>query len=228
MPHKPTLAALAATVALGVVAATPAYSQGAFYAPQAPTFQWQIMGGYSGTSGNTANYLDGGWAVDGGFIYWPNHDEGLGIRTDLSYSSHAATDQFLAFGEQATGEEVDDGWGSFTSLSTGLVYRAPLGAWAHVYGLAQVGVTHTQLRLVQTFYTDDIYCDPFYGYCSYPDVGAASVYSYNTNHLSWNVGVGVDFPSHWAGTWFIEAQYRRVEIAPHPFEYWPIMVGLRF
>jgi hypothetical protein len=229
MGSKRNMVVLCSAAALIAALSAPARSQGYYYGPQAAaTFQGQIMGGFSGTSGNTANYLQGGWAIDGGFIYWLHHGEGLGIRTDLSYSDHAATDQFLAFGQQVTGQEVDDGWGNFSAISTGPIYRAALGGWAHVYGFAQVGVSHVHLRLVQTFFAPGFYCDPFFGYCDSPDVGAASVYSYNTNRISWNVGVGLDFPSYWAQSWFIEAQYRRIDTAPHPFEYWPLMIGLRF
>lgn len=215
-------------LAVGLVS-QPAHAQDSYYGPGAgQDFQAQLMGGYSGTSGNAGTYLMGGWAVDGGFIYWLEHDHEFGLRTDLSYSHHQATDQFLAFGQEATGLQVDDGWGGFSAISTGLVIRAPGNSWAHVYGLAQIGLSHVDLRLVQTFFVPGFYCDPFFDYCDYPIVGEDTVYSYHTNRLSWNVGVGVDFPSFAGQSWFIEAQYRRIEVAPHPFEYWPIMVGLRF
>lgn len=221
-----------ATLTTGLLIAAlphPALGQGYYYEAQAaPSLQGHFMGGYSGTSGNTAKYLQGGWVIDGGFTWWLHNGEGLGVRTDLSYSEHAATDQFLSFGQAVTGEEVDDGWGSFSSVSTGLVYRAPIGGRIHLYGLAQVGFSHAQLRLVQTFFVPGVYCDPFFGYCDYPEVGAASVYSYSTDRVSWNVGVGLDLPVRGSQSWFVEAQYRRIEAAPHAFEYWPIMVGMRF
>lgn len=227
--HSKSYLAIASIVAALPLSVGSAHSQSYYYAPHAaPLIQGQIMGGYSGTSGNASQYLQGGWAIDGGFIYWPDPRRGLGLRTDLSYSRHQATNQFLTFGQNVTGQEVDDGWGEFSSISTGLILRAPLGAWTHVYGLAQIGLSNVHLRLVQTFFAPGFYCDPFFGYCDYPIVGDATVYSYNTNHLSWNVGVGIDFPSGWGQSWFIEAQYRRIETAPHPFEYWPVMVGVRF
>ena len=220
---------VAALAALGMaLAAQQAAGQGYYATPLASGFQPQVMAGFSGTSGDAANYLQSGWIVDGGFIYWLPQGRGLGIRTDLSFSDHQATNQFLSFGQEVTGQEVDDGWGSFSSASTGLVYQLPLAARASLYGLAQIGISHVHLRLVQTFFTPGYYCDPFFDYCDYPDVGTASVYSYNANHLSWNVGIGVNFAGYWGQTWFIEAQYRRIETSPRAFEYWPIMVGLRF
>jgi hypothetical protein len=187
-----------------------------------------IMGGLSPTAGETASLLQDGWIVDGGFIYWLGHSGTLGLRTDIGYSEHQATDQFLTSGERATGQRVDDGWGSFSSFSTGLILRAPPRIWPRVYGIAQVGVTNTHVRLVQTFYVPGYYCDPFFYYCSYPIVGYASVYSHTTNRFSWNIGIGLDFPTQGIAGWFVELQYRRVESSPQAFEYWPVMVGLRF
>ncbi|MGH8143802.1 MAG: outer membrane beta-barrel protein [Steroidobacteraceae bacterium] len=220
---------MATLAALGIaLVAQQAVGQDYYGAPAGSGFQPQVMAGFSATSGEVGNYLQSGWIVDGGFIYWLPQGRGLGLRADLSYSDHEATNQFLSFGQRATGQEVDDGWGSFSSAATGLVYQLPLGARASLYGLAQIGISHVHLRLVQTFFTPGYYCDPFFDYCDYPDVGAASVYSYNANRLSWNVGIGVNFAGYGTHSWFIEAQYRRIETSPRPFEYWPIMVGIRF
>jgi hypothetical protein len=221
---RSALAVLAMMLSLG---AAPAWAQGYHPFDTQPNLQGQVMGGYSATSGYAGDYLQGGWVGDVGVTYWLNHGNGLGLRADLSYSDQPATNQFLEFGQQTTGQEVDDGWGDFSSASAGLIYRVRFVGLAHFYGLAQIGISHVHLRLVQTFFVPGFYCDPYFG-CYYPTVGAASVYVYNTNHLSWNVGLGVDFPSYWGQAWFIEAQYRRITTAPHSFDYWPIMVGLRF
>jgi len=215
-------AAFGAMLASGPANAQPYYGDGTL-----PSLQGQLMGGYSATSGAASDYLQGGWVADGGITYWLNHGNGLGLRADLSYSYQPATDQFLSFGQQTTGQEVDDGWGNFSAASAGLIYRAPFIGRSRLYALAQIGISHVHLRLVQTFFVPGFYCDPYFG-CGYPTVGSSSVYVYNTNHLSWNVGIGVEFPSYWGQDWFIEAQYRRIDIAPRPFEYWPIMVGMRF
>jgi hypothetical protein len=228
LPMRYVQRALAGLAILGVALAAQQALGQSYYGPAGSAFQPQIMGGFSGTSGEAGAYLQNGWILDGGFIYWLPRTRGLGIRTDLSFSDHDATNQFLSFGEQVTGLEVDDGWGNLSSVSTGLVYQLPLTRRVNLYGLAQVGVSHVHLRLEQTFFIPGYYCDPFFDYCDYPDVGAVSVYNYGTNRLSWNVGIGIDFAGYWAQTWFIEAQYRRIETSPRPFEYWPVMVGIRF
>lgn len=202
----------------------PLYAQGY---PTRP-LQGFIMGGFSPTAGNVASYLQDGWIIDGGFNYWLAHGDTLGLRTDLGYSEHQATYQYLTFGGVATYPGANNGWGSFSSLSTGLTWRAPANRWPRVYGLAQIGVTNTHVHLVQTFYVPGYYCDPFFYYCSNPMAGNASVYSHTTNRLSWNVGFGADFTAPGLPGWFVELQYRRVETSPHAFEYWPVMFGLRF
>src|SRR5690349_21376096 len=102
MPFRRNTVTLLAVTLAGLFTQC-AHAQGYYYGPQSVArLQGQIMGGYSGTSGNTGTYLDGGWAADAGFIYWLQPNQGLGLRTDLSYSHHQATDQFLAFGQQAT------------------------------------------------------------------------------------------------------------------------------
>jgi hypothetical protein len=206
----------------------PSHGQGYPESTPSRPIEGLVMGGFSPTSGKAATYLQDGWILDGGFIYWLARGDTLGLRTDLGYSEHQAASQLVVSGALATGHQVDDGWGSFSSLSSGLVLRAPSSHWLRVYGLAQIGVTNTHLRLVQTFYAPGYYCDPFFYYCSYPFVGYASVYSHTTNRFSWNIGAGLDFSTRGIPGWFVELQYRRIETSPHPFEYWPVMVGLRF
>lgn len=199
-----------------------------YYPSGSPVFQGHVMTGYSATSGATANYLQGGWIIDGGVTYWPRPDYHLGLRADASYSAHNATNQFIASGEAATNEEVDYGNGGFTALQLGPVYRTHLAGNSQIYGFAQGGFTRVHLELGQTYYVPGYYCDPFFGYCDgFYDVGESSVYDFSTTKFSWDVGLGVEFPSPWGNSWFVEAQYRRVE-SQQPMEYWPITVGLRF
>jgi hypothetical protein len=211
---------LAKTMSAATIAAmlyAPAACAQADSAQLARTFQGQIMGGFSATYGDEGTYLQSGWVIDAGFIYWLNHGDGFGIRTDASYSDHQATDQFRAFG---------DGWGDVSAAASGLVYRTSLNSWAHFYALAQVGVSHVRLRLVERAPLSSSYCAPFFYYCGYPTPGTAE--SYGTNHLSWDVGMGIELATFWVQSWFVEVQYRRIETSPRPFEYWPVMVGLRF
>lgn len=187
-----------------------------------------IMGGFSPTAGDAASYLQDGWIIDAGFIYWLAQGDTFGLRTDIGYSEHEATNQFRALGGLATNQRSNYGWGSFSSFSSGLKMRAPSSFWPRVYGVAQIGVTNTHVRLAQAFYIPYENCDPFFYYCSNPIGGYASGYSYTTNRFSWNVGLGLDFQTPGIPDWFVELQYRRVQTTPHAFEYWPVMIGFRF
>lgn len=222
------------STALGLIALgaafwlQPACGQGYPTAEPTRAIEGFIMGGFSPTAGSGAAYLQDGWIIDGGFIYWLAHGDTFGLRTDIGYSEHQATNQSLALGGLATNQRANYGWGSFSSLSSGLTLRAPPNTWPRVYGLAQIGITNTHVHLVPSFYLPGYYCDPFFYYCGYPSGGYSSVYSYTTNRLSWNVGLGLDFPAPGISGWYVELQYRRVQTAPHAFAYWPIMFGLRF
>ena len=226
---RSAIAAISVITGFGF-AAQPVHAQsyyGGYAGGPVEVIQGHIMGGYSPTSGVTSDFLQDGWIIDGGFTFWPQGVP-LGIRTDLSYSGHQATNQFLALGQAATGLEVDDGSGSFSSLAAGLVFRPRQYGLARFYGLAQAGATRVREQLTQTFFVAGSYCDPFFYYCGYQyGTGDAIVYDYATTKFSWNVGLGVEFPTYWGSSWFLEAQYRRVE-TQQPLEYWPIMVGIRF
>lgn len=216
-------------VSLWAVPSPPANAQSYDYVytrPGASLWQGHVMGGYSATSGAASDYLQGGWALDAGVTFWPGGGQ-VGIRGDVGYSAHNVTNQFIDVGQAATGELVNDGSGDFTSVLAGPVFRVPVGRGA-VYALAQAGFAHVHMELDQTFYIPGYYCDPFFGYCGYDyGLGSAEIYNYSTNKFSWDVGLGVEFPSHWGQSWFIEAAYHRVE-TPQPLVYWPITVGVRF
>ena len=82
---------------------------------------------------------------------------------------------------------------------------------AHVYALGQIGFSYVQLHSDQYGFGGG--CDSYYG-CG-GGYGYGNVYS--ATHLSWNAGVGVEFPLYWGQSWFIEAQYRQIE-TPTPIE----------
>jgi hypothetical protein len=190
-----------------------------YYQPP-PPLQGLILGGFSGNSGASGDYLQNGWIAAAGFIWWADPYRQLGLRTDLSNSYDAANHQYLASEGMFT-----HGWGDFTTLSTGLQYRPPLLSWPRLYVLAQVGVTHTRLWLSESLSDNGYYCDPYYYYCSYGP--STTISDENANSFSWNVGVGLDFPLYRGNSLFVEAQFRRIQMTP-PLDYWPITVGLRF
>ena len=134
---------------LTVMGLSLAVAQGAIADPGSVSTTWHIGGGFSEPSGQIANYLQGGWVVHGGFTYAPDRGP-LGMRGDLSLSSHQATNNFLDYGTNISGIQVDSGTGNIASLSLGPEYRVPFIGGSHLYGFAQVGVYRTSLQLTQT------------------------------------------------------------------------------
>jgi hypothetical protein len=190
----------ATTVIAGGLLTQPAAVQaqsGYYGGPRSDVEQWHLAAGFSDIAGNSVDYLNGGWLVDGGFSYFPGAGA-LGVRGDLSYSSYAANQNY-GYGYSSGPGRFDPGYGAISSAAIGGVARVPGVSRAHFYALGQIGVSYVQL----------------YGN------------SYNTDRLSWNLGVGVEFPLYWGPNLFLEAQYRQIQ-TPSPIEYWPITVGLRF
>jgi hypothetical protein len=184
--------------------------------------QWHVAAGFSNTSGTTSDYLDGGWLVEGGFSYFPDAGA-LGVRADLSYSAYAANGNYAGNGLEPGTAGFGHGYGAVSSGAIGGVVRVPWTARAHLYALGQAGFAYVQLHS-DRYYDGGYYgngCDSYYD-CGY---GYGNVYS--ATRFAWNAGVGMEFPLYWAQSWFIEAQYRRIE-TPTPIEYWPLTVGFRF
>lgn len=204
-----------------------AVAQGAIADPGSRPTTWHIGGGFSEPSGQITDYLQGGWVAHGGFTYAPN-GSALGLRGDLSLSSHQASNKFLDYGTNISGIQVDSGTGSVASLSLGPEYRVPLIGGSHLYGFAQVGVYRTSLQLTQTALFSGYYCDAYFGFCdSAVTVGDNLVYDETRTRLGWNVGLGVDFPSRTGLSYFIESSYHRIS-GPQGMNFVPIEVGIRF
>jgi hypothetical protein len=197
------------------------------YEYQPAEVHWHIAGGYSAPTGQISNYLQGGYMLNGGFTISPLGSP-LGVRGDFRFSSHDATNNFLSYGTQVTGVQVDSGTGQFSSFSLGPQLTLPLAGRAALYGFAQVGVYRSSLQLTQTAQFSGTYCDPYFGYC---DVGVfpgdVLVYDDTRTKFGWDVGVGFQFPRWFGHSYFLEASYHRLE-GGQPIEYVPIVLGIRF
>src|SRR5215468_3734662 len=62
--------------------------------------QWHVMGGAAVTTGQTADYLNSGWTVGGGFTFRPDPGSPFSLRTDLSFSRFNATNNLLNLGAE--------------------------------------------------------------------------------------------------------------------------------
>lgn len=191
------------------------------------TVSWHLAGGYSAPTGPISDYLQGGYVITGGFTAAPAGNP-VALRGDFSFSSHNATNNFLDFGAQTTGVQVDSGTGQFSSFSLGPQISIPLPGRASLYGFAQVGVYRSSLQLTQTALFAGDYCDPYFGFCDIGVVpGDSLVYDDTRTRFGWNVGVGYELPRWFGRSYYIEASYHRLE-GQQRIEYVPITIGIKF
>lgn len=202
------------------------YSQGDGYDYQRP-IQWHFDGGYGITSGHTADYLDGGWTVGGGFTFRPVPRSPFSLRADLNFSQFSATNRLISIGEQQNQTHIDDGTGRIVNLDLDAVFDIPLGR-ARGYLMAGVGGAWRQIDLTQTVAFGGYFCDAWYGFCGFGSFpGDVLIQREETTRFAWNAGIGVEFPLYNGQSWFVEARYNRME-TPQPTEFIPIRVGIRF
>ena len=194
---------------------------------QAPV-RWQILTGYSATLGRTADYLQGGYLLAGGFSITPSAASPLDFRFDLSYSRHQASHQLLAQGQTTTTFQVDNGSGQIWSATGNVVFHLPVAYGVRGYGIAGIGAYHARIELTQFYYAGFYYsCDPFIDYCSGSSLGEQVVSAHDTTKVGWNAGVGLEFALPGGQSWFVETRYHRIETS-QPFQFVPIAIGYRF
>jgi opacity protein-like surface antigen len=191
--------------------------------------QWHFAGGYSITSGTTADYLDDGWMLSGGLTWKPQPASPLAFMAELHYSSYSVTNDLIHLANLPTGTaRIDDGWGNIFGGDLNAVYKIPFGARARGYLTAGIGEYYRQIRLTETVLVAGTYCDPWWGFCYQGVVpGQAIVADESTTRFAWNVGVGVEFPMGNGAAWFIDARYHELQ-TKQSTAFIPIQIGLRF
>ena len=194
---------------------------------------WYAMGGYSDTLGTTADYLQGGYVLTGGFSVSPSWLGPFDVRFDLSYSEHNASIALLNAGQQATNQPIDSGTGSILSATGNLMYHVPLAYGVRAYGIAGVGAYYTRIELDQAlpFYGGYGYGYGGYGY-GYGNgygygYGEAQVAAHGVTNFGWNAGLGLEFALPSGRSWFIESRYHRISSSTY-IQYLPIEIGYRF
>jgi len=219
-----TLASLAiATIGLGTAQVASAQYAGDYE----PRVSWHIGAGYSAPTGQISDYLQGGYVIDGGFTVGTRGDP-LSLRGDFSFSSHNATNNFLNYGTNVTGVQVDSGDGQFASFSLGPQLKFPLIGRSSIYFYGQIGAYRSSLQLRQTALAGGNYCDYYFGFCySGLYAGEDVVYDDTRTHFGWNLGLGFESPRYYNHSYYLEASYHRLE-GGQKIEYVPIVFGMRF
>lgn len=203
-------------------AATPAFAQ-TDYRP----VTWHIGGAYSATTGQTSDYLRGGWLVSGGLTWRAQPTQPWALRLDGHYSEYDATRRLINAGEAATDTRIDNGNGSILGLDLNGVLDVPFAQTAHGYVTAGVGLARRRIELTRVALFNGVVCDPWWGLCGVGVVaGDRLVARETTTRFAWNAGLGADIELA-RSTMFVQVTYHRIETS-RPTEYIPIEIGLRF
>lgn len=184
-----------------------------------------IDGGYTVTTGTTAQYLDNGGNLGLGFTFFPAPAFPVGLRVDGSYSwfdtrhtvFDTTSDNYIRGHEYVYGGDVD--------LQFDLAHQSPR---AKLYLFGGTGWYRTQTRLRLLTLEDGVVCDFFY--CARGTFPVVTGYQRSTSpwHSSWNAGIGWEISNEAGGAFFVEARYLRIAPRDSKTEFVPIRVGLRF
>ncbi|MGH8209113.1 MAG: hypothetical protein ACREU6_05855 [Steroidobacteraceae bacterium] len=193
-----------------------------------------VTAGYSDTLGNTANYLQGGYAFGVGLTLSPSWMHPFDLRFDVNYSGYNATIALINNGQQATNQPIDSGTGTILSGNASLLYHIPIAYGVRAYGVAGVGAYYTRIELDQALPVYGGYGYGYgygygsgYGYGYGFGYGEAEVAAHGVTNFGWNAGVGIEFALPQRRSWFIEARYEHVNSAAS-ISVLPIEVGFRF
>jgi opacity protein-like surface antigen len=219
---------LGALLLLGAWGEAPAQNYTEQYYGPEQHVHWHMDTGYVATTGQIADFLDGGWTIGGGLSWQPDFSSPLALRADLNYSRFNATRRLIGINQVADQTEIDDGYGEIVDLAVDGEYRIPLSPNMTAFALGGIGVAHRRIALTQTVAFGGYVCDPWFGYCDYGLVpGDEVVASDNTTQFEWNAGLGLDFGLGGGESFFVEARFTRMQTS-QPTDFVPIRVGLRF
>jgi opacity protein-like surface antigen len=204
-------------------------------APHESLFHWHIDGGWSGTSGQTQNYLQGGYSVGVGFSVAAAPGSPIGFRFDVNYDHHNATQQLIALNQNPSGT-INSGDAAIWNGTIDLEIRIPFSGGVRGYVFGGPGYYNTTLSFREPTYSQGgyygsggNYCDPFFGYCG-GGYGETKAASHEVSKFGWNAGVGLEVPLAGQAKWFVEGRYNRVQETSTsiPLTFIPVTIGVRF
>jgi Outer membrane protein beta-barrel domain len=186
-------------------------------------FALQIDGGYSVTTGETSQNIDGGGNVGLGLSWFPTSALPVGVRVDGSYSTFRAKDQLLNTGNFTSGHE--DFYGGDADLQLNLASRS---STSQFYLLGGVGRYREQTVLRQVSWVSGTVCGFFYCWPGYFPAVTAEQRTTSDWHRAWNAGVGWQVAISDRASFFMEARYLRILPNKNQTKLVPITFGFRF
>jgi len=189
---------------------------------------WHLDAGYGMLHGDTEDFLDDGWTLEGGVKWRAFGDSPFALRADLRYLDFDVNERIRQLdGTPAATARVDDGDATVIGLNLGASYDFDLSPRTQAYLTAGLGPYRRDVELTQTALFRGVACDPFWGVCFNSLVaGQVVVADEDTTKLGWSAGVGVEHELD-RGALFIEARYLRIGTR-EPTEIIPIQIGYRF
>lgn len=222
------------------VSAPPAYSPPSPAPPAAPPhvivsaqraeldyhpFEFQIDGGYTITTQQTNQYLDGGANAGLGFTWFPTSALPLGLRVDGSWSQFQATSRLLNLYSGGFTSGHENVYGGDADVQLDLAHRS---SRHKLYLLGGVGRYREQVHLRRVAWEIGIICGWYY--CAEGEFPVVTAEKNITSAWlrSWNAGIGWETAIGPRTSFFIEARYQRILPNNTKTEFIPIRVGFRF
>jgi opacity protein-like surface antigen len=186
-------------------------------------FRMHIDGGYSVTTGDTSQTIDGGPNAGLGLTWFPTSALPVGIRVDGSYSWLRAKDRLLNTGNYTSGYE--NLYGGDVDLQLNLAHRSSASQF-YLFGGA--GRYREQTELRQVSWVNGIVCGFYYCWPGYVPAVTAERRTTTDWRQAWNAGAGWETAIANRASFFIEARYLRISPTNNPTKLVPITLGFRF
>jgi opacity protein-like surface antigen len=191
---------------------------GTLSAQEVPRFSYELGAGFTSPVGNTGNYLDEAWNLQGGVGY--NFTSHIGVMGQLDYNSFGINSVPLNnIGYPGGDIHV------FSATIDPIYHLNPTGR-VDPYLIGGGGLYHWDEQLSAPAAGTVI--SPFSG-GSFPLIEPSSGQQYSVNKPGFNAGAGVAFALHGRGKIFAEARYVHVFLnSGERADYVPVTFGYRW
>jgi hypothetical protein len=190
---------------------------GTLSAQEVSHFSFDIGGGFTQPVGNTSNYLNDGWNVQGGVGF--NLNSYIGVMGQLDYNSMGFNGATLgSLGVPGGDIHV------FSATVDPIVHLTPRSHF-DLYAIGGGGLYHWY----QQFSSPASGVITPFASGSFPIVIPNSGDAYSVNKPGWNAGMGVALGTKWHGKVFAEARYVHVFLNNgERGDYVPVTFGFRW
>jgi hypothetical protein len=192
---------------------------GSLSAQEVSHFSFDLGAGFTTPVGNTGNYLNDGWNLQGGVGY--NFSNHIGVMGQLDYNSMGMNGAALGTSGFPGGDIH-----VFSATIDPIVHLTPKSRF-DLYAIGGGGLYHWYQQFNAP---TGLVSNSFAG--GFPLVVPAAGDAYSVNKPGWNAGLGVAFGTKWHGKIFAEARYVHVFLnglnGGERADYVPVTFGFRW